>query len=269
MTLIKCNRHDTKFLGTLFIRALFCASIANASLQPRSLFSDNRIKVVSYHKNNVISIHGSVFIATQISFSTDEIIENIESGDLDAWSVHVAKNHPNIFFIKPTIVGSNTNMTVMTNKHTYYFHLLSNRNTKVGLCITYGLHFIYPADQARLVSAKAREKVRVKSSILSPSLPANRYNWDYSYHGCKSIMPIHVFDNGSFTYMQFRKNTPFPAIFSIHDRSGRESLVNYRVAGSYIIVKQVSPQFTLRQGPDHVASIFNSRLIKILTARGE
>ena len=85
------------------------------------------------------------------------------------------------------------------------------------------------------------------------------YNFNYQYTGEPSIAPSKVFDNGQFTYFQFsRVNAEIPAIFSV-DNSGFEALVNYRVAGNFIIVEKVGEQFTLRSGDD-IVCVYNSTL---------
>ena len=85
------------------------------------------------------------------------------------------------------------------------------------------------------------------------------YNFNYQYTGEPAIAPIKIFDNGEFTYFQFaKKNAEIPAIFSV-DSEGFESLINFRAAGSYIIVEKVAPQFTLRNG-DQIVCVYNMNL---------
>ena len=53
-----------------------------------------------------------------------------------------------------------------------------------------------------------------------------------------------------------------PAIFAVDNKKGRESVVNFRKERGYLVVHELAPQFTLRAGKYHVASIFNRRLIR-------
>lgn len=80
---------------------------------------------------------------------------------------------------------------------------------------------------------------------------------------------MHIFDDGQFTYMQLQAWQPVPAIFAVDNVAGKESVVNYRRDGQYLVVQQVVPQFTLREGKYHVTSVFNNRLIHHLRSRGE
>ncbi len=73
-------------------------------------------------------------------------------------------------------------------------------------------------------------------------------------------MPLHVFDDGTFTYFELRKNQAVPAIFAVDDSQGKEAVVNSRREGNYMVVQRLAPQFTLRNGGT-VASVFNSNEI--------
>lgn len=126
----------------------------------------------------------------------------------------------------------------------------------------YVLQFSYPEKQRLEIENKLNYSRMQKKAIINSSVNPSSYNWNYSFSGTGSIMPLHVFDDGKFTYMQIRDNTDMPAIFAVNNKKGEESVVNYRRQGNYIVVQQVAPQFTLRDGHNRVASIFNNPLIK-------
>ena len=73
--------------------------------------------------------------------------------------------------------------------------------------------------------------------------------------GAREIAPIRVFDDGEFTYMQFRALTDLPAIFLV-DKDKQESVVNYRIEGPYVVIERIGSQFSLRHG-NEVACVFN------------
>ena len=229
---------------------------------PIRLSSDARIETVVYSPYNVVPVSGSTFTTTQIIFGQDEFIENIQNGDLGAWTASVDKDLPYMMFVKPTAYNSSTNMTVVTNKHTYYFQLSSNQmGQNNDQSSTYAIKFIYPEDNVRKVEKEIATREQQRVSELSAFKNPQEYNWNYSFNGDGSIMPIHVFDDGKFTYMQLRPNSPVPAVFAIDSPDGKESVVNYRQDGQYLVIQQVAPQYTLRVGQDQVASIFNNKLI--------
>lgn len=248
--------------------SLLSSQCVFAVQKSRALATDSRIRVVSYQPDNVVLVRATTFTTTQIVFNKDEVIENIQNGDLAAWTVSVQKGLANMLFLKPTLLDSNTNMTVITNQHTYYFHLISGKNGNQR-DNTYALHFIYPEEALSQLLANVNYNQEQKQTILnSKSYPKN-YNWDYSFSGTRSIMPAHIFDDGQFTYMQLQAGQSVPAIFAVNNTSGKEAVVNYRRDGDYLIVQQIAPQFTLREGRYHVASIFNNELIHQLKVRGE
>jgi type IV secretion system protein VirB9 len=268
----KLNLGRLRSLGVagVLLGTVLCHQSACAIERTRALATDSRIKVVSFQHTNVVPVVASTFTTTQIVFGRGEVIENVQNGDLDAWTVSVQKGLPNMLFLKPTILGSNTNMTVVTNLHTYYFHLLSNQSqeSKPG-DTTYAIHFIYPEQARSKMLANMQYNKVQKSAILNAHRNPLNYNWNYSFSGSHSIMPLHIFDDGRFTYMQLQAGQPVPAIFTVDNTSGKEAVVNYRRDGQYIVVQQIAPQFTLREGKYHIASVFNNRLIRQLKSRGE
>ncbi len=168
-----------------------------------------------------------------------------------------------MLFVKPTTTDSKTNMTVVTSAHTYYFSLTSHSLTpkatssKTAPTSTYAVHFIYPEALKQQILAKMKRQKTKRQASISPFQNPTHYHWDYTFNGDRTIMPIHVFDDGKFTYLQLRPNHPVPAVFSVTSPSGKESVVNTRTQGQYLVIETTAPQFTLREGHDHVASLFN------------
>lgn len=239
---------------------------AIAAQAPRPLASDYRIRVVPYDPDNVVQIKGSTMTTTQISFDKDETIEDIQSGDVAAWTLDVQKQLPNMLFLKPTMADSNTNMTVVTNEHTYYFHLNSTDNPQI--VPTYAIRFTYPDEEKAALLKQLNFQNQQQQALVNAAQNPKNYNWNYSFSGSPVVLPLHVFDDGQFTYLQLRPGQPVPAIFAVDNKVGHESVVNYRRDGEYLIVQQIAPEFTLRDGKDKVTSIFNTKLIQQLRLQG-
>ena len=253
-----------KYSLLLFLASTFLLSTTSmAYIKPIRLASDRRIEVVSYSPYNVVPTEGTTFTTTQITFGKNEFIEDVQNGDLGAWTASINKDLPNMLFVKPTAYDSHTNMTVVTNKHTYYFQMTSNKRIEqVDKKATYAIHFLYPQEQQRKVQKALLVQEQQKKAEVSALAKPTDYNWHYSFHGDRHIMPIHVFDDKQFTYLQLRPNQPIPAIFAVTSRNGEEFVVNYRIDGQYLVIQRVAPQFTLRDGKHHVATIFNDSLIR-------
>lgn len=248
----------------IMLFAILFVSVINvyAEHNPVASAVDNRIKIVAYRPNDVVTLHMTTFVATQILLGENEVVKNIQGGDVSAWSVTVPKNLSDMVFIKPTILGSNSNMTIVTNKHTYYFHLTSNKNTIVSSgARTYAIKFVYPSERHKQLLEKLKLQQQKVNSQLNFARNPSVYNWAYSFHGSKRIMPVHIFDDGKFTYMELRPNQVMPAVFAVDNKNGRESVVNFRRRGNYIVIQRIAPQYTLRAGKKKVASIFNDKMI--------
>ncbi|MAZ38496.1 MAG: P-type conjugative transfer protein VirB9 [Legionellales bacterium] len=242
-----------------------------ASESPTSLATDPRIKVVPFEKNNVVPVRVQTRNSTQIVFDKGESIQEIEGSDNGALQVS-PKNLSglNYFFIKPVTYGYDANLTVLTDKHTYYFHIIGNkRPVDSAYKYTYAVQFTYPQElQAIKKSKKAIADLAADSTLNKGDTPAD-YNWNYSFSGARSIMPIHVYDDGKFTYFEMQPHQAVPAIFAVDDKQGHESVVNFRTKGNYLVVERLAPQFTLRNGQTAVASVFNNNMIHKMRQDGE
>lgn len=242
--------------------ALFlCCLTSYGQTNPIPHPKDARIKMVAFQENNVVPVHGKIFTTTQIVFGEDEVVKGIEGGDTAGWIVDYKPAMPNMIFIKPTVLNSDSNMTVVTNKHQYYFKVQSSKSVdELSKAGTYALKFIYPEEARKQLNAKLKEEALKSASVLNAIQSPKVYNWNYRFHGSRQIMPVHVFDDGAFTYFELSKNQPVPAVFAVEDKQGRESIVNTRRAGNYLVVQRLAPQFTLRHGRT-VACVFNSNEI--------
>lgn len=248
-----------------FILGLGVASMVIAEMTPQSGIADARIKQVEYQKNNVVTIEGQAFVSTQIIFGEDEVILDVQGGDEAGWTAHIDKSLPYILNVKPTLFDSNTNLAVVTtdahqDKRMYRFHLLMGKTVSEKNA-TYAVEFVYPdKEEARLQETLDYLKHQQRA-ILNASRKPDDYHWDYSFNGDKSIMPLHVFDDGQFTYLQLRPGQAVPSVFAVDNKAGDESVVNTRIEGDYLVIQQLAPQFTLREGSHHVASLFNNPVI--------
>lgn len=242
---------------------VLCCAVVSPSAwagQPPSTSwtQESRIVSVNYQHNRIVPLVGTANITTQVEFAPDETIELVESGQSEAWSVDVQSHLRNRLFIKPLYDAPGTNLTVVTDKHTYYFALSAQAKGTP----TYGLSFRYPQaehakQQARLAKAKNQQ-----AATLNKAAPPGHYHWSYRFSGDRGLIPLHAYDDGVFTYFQLRPHQKVPAVFAIDNKKGEEQVVNVRQEGDVLVVQRVAPQFTLRDGRHHVASIFNNRLIR-------
>lgn len=232
--------------------AVCAANPAQASREARPLATDPRIKVIMYSPNEVFKFTGFLGYQSNIEFAEDEEIQTISIGNSVSWNLVPSNNR---LFIKPLDPDATTNMTLITNKRTYLFEMHSEETENIAdKHLTFSLRFVYPGEDAEISASNAD---------LSP-LPdiendPDQYNFRYSIRGSDFVAPIRIFDDGRFTYFEFRdKNAEVPAFFSV-DAQGNESIINYRTRGDYIIVERVSSRFTLRHGGD-VVCVYNDAM---------
>lgn len=235
--------------------------------RPTPLPDDHRLYQIAYQQNNVVPLKGIVLNNTQIVFGEGETVIDVEMGNPIKWSWHVNRYQQNVLNIKPTRFDSNTNMQVITKDgegqtRYYYFHLTTDKTpSKNKSNAIYAIHFYYPALEKRKRLEATRKKQIEKQNEIHPFLHPRRYNWNYQVNGAWQIVPKHVFDDGKFTYMEFHHNQTIPAIFAVNNPQGEEAVVNYHKQGAYIVIDQVAPQFTLREGKHLVAGVFNKKWI--------
>lgn len=241
-----------KKIMMLFALLLVTTSIF-ANQHPRGLASDSRVKVVAYDPDNIVSVRGSHFVSTAIFMAKNEHIMNVDIGDQLAWEITIAPDAKNVMFIKPKLPDSDTNMTVLTDKRVYRFHLVTHQNNASSNGAIYSIQFRYP-DEERMV---LQQEIGGLQHALMGSIPTNavKWNYDYSFYGSKRLAPIQVVDNGTFTVFKFAKNTPIPAIFAV-DKHRNEAMVNFSVQDNYVFVQGIKRQYTLRNGSD-VTTIYN------------
>lgn len=242
---------------TILLLALlmfFSISSSFASQLPRYLGNEKKFRSYIYNPNDVYRYIGHYTYQGFIEFGNTETISTISMGDPSLW---LFEHLGNRLFLKPVARDADTNMTIITNEKVYHFELTAKIATSIDdKDLVFVAKFIYP-DEADKNILQFKKKPKSDEPDMRNLA---RYNFGYEFTGEQNIAPVKVFDDGTFTYMQFSPANPeIPAIFSV-DSSGFEELVNFRVAGDYIVVERVAAQFTLRSGADIVCVYNNSRL---------
>ncbi|GAB4162940.1 MAG: P-type conjugative transfer protein VirB9 [Rickettsiaceae bacterium] len=214
---------------------------------------DSRIRVMVYNPDDVFKFTGYYGYQASIELARDEEVISISMGDTTAWQIVPAGYR---IFIKPVEPDATTNMTLITNKRTYFFELYAEETTDIrDPGMVFNVKFIYPDEDE-----EDHVRTFAKGGVSGPDLtkPEN-LNFYYSISGNEEIAPIKIFDDGEFTYLQFRdKNNEIPAIFAV-DEDLRESMVNFRLDPSnsnLVVVEQVFRKLTLRAGKK-IVCVFN------------
>ena len=221
-------------LGILVL--IFTASTALAEATPRRGPNDARVRIATYQEGQVFRLNVSLTHVTTIEFGTGETIRSILAGDTEGFELDGVPGGQ-AFAIKPLARGVHTNVTVYTNRRSYYFNV-----QEVSTPTFYVVQFRYPDEERRPRNAVA----------------AQAPNYNYGASDRTEITPVRVWDNGTFTYFQFARNAPVPAIFRYSN--GRERTVNTQATEPGVIrVSGVNAQWVLRLG-DQVVCIQASSL---------
>lgn len=239
-----------KLLGMLLLSFLVVAP-AYALQAPRPVATDSRIRTVRYNPNEVYQFIGHYGYQSSIEFAEDEKILTVSIGDSIAWMVNPSGNR---MFLKPIEQNALTNMTVITDKHSYFFELHAEETKDIrDKEMVFAMRFIYPQNDSDQIDVGLFEQL--------PDIEKNpqKYNFNYSVRGSEIIEPLRIFDDGEFTYFEFRdKNAEIPAFFRVNSNGGDE-LINFRKRGNYIVVERVTSRFTLRRGSD-ILCVYNERM---------
>jgi type IV secretion system protein VirB9 len=231
-------------------RSLFIAALL---LSTPALAEDPRLVERVYDPNEVVTIEGKVNVQATIAFGEDELIENVAIGDSNSWQVTPNKR-ANLLFVKPLNGKASTNMTVVTDKHTYLFDLVARATAKP----VYVLKFSYPdepgKDDTRLAGGPNADEVAAATDPYAVADPA-QLNFAWSGSGAASLLPTRTYDDGDATFLTWPADRSVPAIL-IKDQKGTEGPVNYAVRGNVIVVEGVPREIVLRSG-EFIARLIN------------
>jgi type IV secretion system protein VirB9 len=133
------------FITTLLLLSSGLCSVALAD----ELDQDTRIKMLTYNEADVYTITTKYGYQTNIVFGPNEEIQTISVGDRSLWQI-IPSGHR--LFIRPMEDGTVTNMTVLTNRHSYQFDLKSAASEKVHNNI-YVAQFVYKDEKKAALPA--------------------------------------------------------------------------------------------------------------------
>ncbi|QXK92196.1 P-type conjugative transfer protein VirB9 [Neoehrlichia mikurensis] len=255
-----------KKILTIFTIIVLMSTSCFSKQEVRSIAEDNHIKIINYNPQSIHKYTGFYGYQSSILFESDETIDTISMGDSTGWQLMPKGNR---LFIKPIADNANTNATIITNKRVYYFELHAEEATGLDDArLAYEVRFLYPStdvndnsglDNGGMMFPINQTQIPDLTDIDTARKGIN-FNYSVSHNrGSEGIVPLKIFDDNRFTYMQFPTvNASLPSIFHI-DSEGYESLINFRIVNDYVVIERVSHAFTLRHGSDTVC-VFNNHL---------
>lgn len=224
------------------IRTPLILLAAGLGFAPPALAEDARLVSRFYDPDEVVRIQGQLGVQASVAFAEDEHIENVAIGDSAKWQVTPNKR-ANLLFVKPLESKARTNMTVVTDRRTYFFDLVAGP-AKTPL---YVLRFTYPEEPEPEVSAEEAQAATVPPAE-APIDPAT-LNFAWRQKGKEALLPSRIYDDGNSTYLTWPQKTPIPAM-QVKNERGDEGPVNFAVRGDVIVVEGVPDLIVLRWGKD-------------------
>lgn len=230
---------------------MLCLAIAGPALAletPRASRLDHRVRYVNYNAADVIQLDAVIGVATHIVLAPDERYVYHVFGDSQAYAFTYKDNH---LFFKPTAEDANTNLIVVTDQRDYSFRLsYSDSRSAPAL---YKLVIRYPDAEARKRDQAAQQAAIERSLQAAPT----RVNWlAYTRSGDAAIAPIHAWDDGHQTWLQFAPGADIPAAYRVTP-DGQEVITNFHMADDRtLVLHRTSALWHLRLG-DLVLAIHN------------
>ncbi|MBV1690157.1 TrbG/VirB9 family P-type conjugative transfer protein [Novosphingobium sp. G106] len=229
-------------------RVLALAAIGSVLAGAPAEARDARLTQRLYNAEEVVRIDGRMGVQATVAFADDEHIENVAVGDAESWQITPNKR-ANLLFVKPLSAAARTNMTVVTDRHTYYFDLIANsRATPV-----YALKFTYPAEPKSAAGTPGAQAVLTDAerAALNDEAPVDpaQLNFAWRTSGPAKLIPQRLYDDGESTYAVWAAGVPIPAILVTNEK-GDEGPVNFAVRGDTIVIDGVPSHIVLRVGRD-------------------
>ena len=218
-----------RFVTIVFACIVLVPALAMAEAIPRGGPNDGRVRIANFQEGQVYRLSVSLTHVTTVEFGEGESIHSIIAGDTEGFEIDGVPGG-RAFAIKPIARGVHTNVTVYTNRRSYYFNV-----AEVSSPTFYVVQFRYPEDNHR------------PTNVIARAAP----NTNYGASARTEFTPTRVWDDGTFTYFAFPRNAPVPAIFRY--ANGRERTVNTSAIEDGVIrVSGVNRQWVLRLGDEVV-----------------
>ena len=278
------KQHSRSITAWLILVLLCSGALLNAAEIPEPGDRDQRVRYVTYQKDEVTKVTVRRGVVTRIVLGDDERIVIAGSGFLAdcakaeaEWCIR-ADVGTNQVWVKPKDQATRNNLEIRTDKRDYSLEFTVVGDARIGRKQRagqdgnnepmYRVIFRHPlvsptpatmtAMQASAHRAKhARDKADLLNERLDSFTPEPR-NWSYSMEvltGGDDIAPALVFDDGRFTYFQFPPNREIPAIFYLSPL-GEETRINFHMEKDLAVVQRMGRRFVLRLG-DAVVGIWN------------
>lgn len=286
MVMHAMKKHTGSIIAWFTVALLCSGASSDAAEVPEPGDRDQRVRYVTYQKDEVTKVTVRRGVVTRIVLGDDERIVIAGSGFLadcakpeTEWCIR-ADVGTNQVWVKPKDHATHNNLEIRTDKRDYSLEFTVVGDDRVGrkqhaeqkqhgnnepMYRVIFRHPLLPANPSAMTAMQAsahrarhaREKADLLAERLDSFTPEPR-NWSYSMEvlpGGEDVSPALVFDDGRFTYFLFPPNREIPAIFYFSSL-GEETRINFHMEKDLAVVQRMGRRFVLRLG-DAVVGIWN------------
>ena len=215
---------------------------------------NGRIIFYDYDETVTYHIYCQPLRITDIYLEPGEtLIEEPVIGDSTRWIIGFGKSKEGgeevqHIYLKPTMAGLETTITINTTKRIYYMLIKSFQDVYMA-----GVRFRYPMTgmPKSIVQGKKEDGTPIKTVNLGneklkidPSLISTDYIMKYNKKTAPPWLPTLVLDDGAKTYIYMPENVAFHEIPAVH-AEGME-IVNYRLLGNVIVIDRLVKTITMK-----------------------
>jgi type IV secretion system protein VirB9 len=204
--------------------------------------ADPRLRIVDYRSTLVLPLTLFVGYHIHLEFAPDEYFVNLGAGDTSALDVGAEGNH---LLLKPKQANAGSNLTILTNRRTYFVDYRALARPPRGDEAIYSIVFRYP-EAGTAVAAASNDPMAADGQLDAPRPSLNK---DYWYRGSPSLRPTAAVDDGLQLRLTFDPHAALPAVFA-REPDGEEVLVNSHVEGDVVVVHRLAARLVLRRGHD-------------------
>jgi len=260
--------------STLRIAALFAALVGPADLIAQERVADAQesrpqpTRLVTYTPGQVVSLRAKVHSLTIIRLPEGETIVDVVCPDKDLWIIN---GHDRDVYVKPTQVGSHTDLGILTASDTLYAFVLqevtnvsgADRDFLISVQADDTMHgtqghvaqkfvpisqvqeYREQADAARRELQLAKDQADAKlKSALAEHRATYPLTLNFGYRFPANVKPFlvrAVFDDGAFTYIQTGAREA-AALYEVRDNAPALIQFDFR-NGTYVVHKLLDRGF--------------------------
>ena len=228
------------------------AAMEAARIQPERTGFVNAIQVFPYTEGALYQIYAKPGQVTDIALQEGEQLVGtgpVAAGDTVRWMIGdtvsgigaSARVHILVKPIRPDIA---TNLVINTDRRTYHLELRANPSVYMA-----SVSWTYPQDQ--LIALRQARAEAERAAPIAAGLDLSTLNFRYAIEGDRpDWRPLRAFDDGVRVFIEFPESVAqgeLPPLFVIGAK-GEAELVNYRVAGRYMIIDRLFGAAELRLG---------------------